>query len=781
MILIHTGVLPEQVMLKEGVELQSPNDYPQIRLDIRKALDLGQDCHIYIRHRACDGWFWDLSDYCGVMIVNDDPREQLKRKLQAVALPPDLNSYPEWIIALGLLDLPDPEAKLTDVWAWILNRKLGLPWSTPKPSFVHLGSVGEWYLNNSPLLAELPNPLKQKQRAVINQWLSRAEGELKLAYELFFKNPAKNSIFINCWQNLESYYADDIEHWLKEEGCYTPTLAWGVAKLPRLPLHSQVENQLSPKARACWNGRLEKEHLKLDEALSQMSGLLSGELKAIQDSIYRGIIKVDRLQVGKLALKFATLPSIESVVNSILTQLPPNEPSEPDPDWTEDAWINWAVREYTPYKKWLIDHDQDSTKASRYSLLYEDWLFANYPNFIQRFDCLVYGSFKHIESALSDGSAVVWVLIDNLPLFWNDTLNRILSEAGFLRPNTPVCLLSMLPSETSVSRVSAILGKLPCQVKDIDTEQFFEEEWKGRGVEARISHSGEELSKHVAEDGDLFLLIYNDLDYLAHQPDHELTNREEIVEFQLRRLSESLKEVIRQVAEVRPVKLVISSDHGSTKIPSSAQNLSIPPSAQVSETFRQHSRFVRVSHFNALNALEWFFLEGQKFGLQEKYAVAKGARYVGARPTGYTHGGLSPEETLTALSVWQLGKISPEAQLSVFHSSSPILRGRLQPLAVTIRNSFSFDVVNLDILVPSVGAHFKAERIFPQTEVVLGPVEIRLPPKLPTTHGISLLDMVISYEVAGCIKQQVKPPLEVKIRELFRSELADIETMLGEV
>ena len=144
---------------------------------------------------------------------------------------------------------------------------------------------------------------------------------------------------------------------------------------------------------------------------------------------------------------------------------------------------------------------------------------------------------------------------------------------------------------------------------------------------------------------------------------------------------------------------------------------------------------------------------------------------------GYTHGGMSPEETVTALSVWQLGQIAKDVEVHVFHSSSPIVRGRLQPVSITVRNPFSFDIRNLNIVLPIVGAHFEAERVAAETEVVLGPVEVRLSPKFPVASGVCAVDMVTSYEVAGCIKQQTKPPLGIKIRELFRSMLDDIETI----
>lgn len=776
MIVIHTGVLSQEAT-KEGIELCNPNDYPNVRLEIRKALKSGQDCNIYVKHRACDEWFWDLRDYGNATIINDDPRERLKRKLKLITLPPDLSSHPHWIIELSLLELPISQKVEGDVWTWILNEKLGPSWSASEPSFDHLGSIVGWFLSNATIADSLVRVLKQRQQLAKDQWVSNARGELRTAYELFFDDPAKNSVFLTCWQNLEKYYADELDRWLREEGCHAPSLTWIAFKLPSLPLSADIERRFSPKVRAYWNGRLAKGNVELQEALVGMSGLLLGELEAVENCIRRGLSSVNRLQVEELRAKFADLANAGSLIEAIRAQVPPKEINEPDDGWTEDSWITWAANEYIPYKKWLIDRGKDSSVTAEYCSLYESWLFSNYPAFVGRAERLILISSKYIKAELANESAVIWVLVDNLPLFWHDSLSVILSETGFLRPTPPIYLLSMIPSETSICRPSVLLGKLPRQTRNVDVEQAFEEEWKRQGVRAKISHSIEELAKQVADGGDLFVLIYNTLDYLAHQADHELTDREETVRFHLRYLSQHLHKVMKQVAEIQPVKLVISSDHGSTKISTGAQNLIIPSSAQVDEALKRHSRFVRVTDFQSLSSSDWFFLEGDKFGLPENYAIAKGNRYVGTRPLGYTHGGMSPEETVTALSVWQLGQIPMDVEVHVFHSSSPIVRGKPQPLSITVRNPFSFDMRNLNIILPIVSAHFEAETVSAETEVVLGPVEVRLSPKFPVASGVCALDMVMSYEIAGCIKQQTKPPLEVKIRELFRSMLDDIETI----
>ena len=274
----------------------------------------------------------------------------------------------------------------------------------------------------------------------------------------------------------------------------------------------------------------------------------------------------------------------------------------------------------------------------------------------------------------------------------------------------------------------------------------------------------------------MHLLIYTPLDSLAHLPDHEVDDRESEIVFRLGSLSNRLSEVLRRLTEIQKTKLVISSDHGSTKILPEAKRLELPASAKLDDIFEQHRRFIRVGSFDALNSYEWFFLEADKFSLNDNYAIAKGNRYIGARPTGYTHGGLSPEETLVTLSVWELAEMPQDVNLVLLHTSLPILRGRPQTISITVRNPFSYPIRSVAVVFPKFGVHFEAEAIPSRTETTLGATEIQLPARFPVHEGIAYVDMSVSYEVAGSTKHQVEK-LPVYIRELFRTELDDFDKM----
>lgn len=248
MIVLHTGMLPEQPVPDDALVLYEPEDYPSVRQRIRVAIDTQDDLDVYVKHPVCYSWFWDLEDYGFIHVANDGPIDQLKRNLAISAIPVDLSENPERILQLGLLELPDPLERVDNVWSWILAQKLGQVWVVSEPSFQHLGGLAEWYVENA-----IPHGLREKARAIEDGWVCSAKGKLKAAYQAFLREPRKHALFLCCWQNLDTYEEDVRERWLSKEDWYQPSLIWVAEKLPSLRFPTIARNRLSPKALAYWN------------------------------------------------------------------------------------------------------------------------------------------------------------------------------------------------------------------------------------------------------------------------------------------------------------------------------------------------------------------------------------------------------------------------------------------------------------------------------------------------------------------------------------------------
>ena len=254
MISIHIGVVTTDNLPSSVVRvIRNTQDYAPTRQYIYEALFQEKDLEIFVLTRVCDGWFWDLVEYFDdVRLINDAPTERLKLKLLVNALPTDLTETPELIINLGLLNLPDPQKSIDDVWGWIMENKLGTVWTTEMPSQEHLSDLISWYLEN-----RIEPILEPKTDQIIQHWVNTASGRLRSAYARFLENPWLNAYSLITWCVLTPYNRQLREEWLAAEGWYSQKLE-DLADMiePPQSVPKSIRLKLNPKLQTYWNTQL---------------------------------------------------------------------------------------------------------------------------------------------------------------------------------------------------------------------------------------------------------------------------------------------------------------------------------------------------------------------------------------------------------------------------------------------------------------------------------------------------------------------------------------------
>jgi hypothetical protein len=515
---------------------------------------------------------------------------------------------------------------------------------------------------------------------------------------------------------------------------------------------------------------------QMKPVLDKMSGKLEGELEALKNYLSRQIARCSSSLLEHVRDKFGELPCTDAVVDELLNELPPKRPSDPQEGWPTKKWISWAVNEYMPYKQWLINHGQSDLLLEKQTRGYEEWLYNSYPKMLSHTDKLVFGTYTYVKRELDRGHRVLWALIDNLSCFWSPILIKALLENDLVPSQPPVYQLAMLPSETSVSRTSALLGLLPSQIAAHDIMAAFRETWRARGVpNVRVISGLDELDEISQYDADLFLFVHNRLDHLAHTPDYQLDDREDEIRFVLSKLASRLSVAVKSLAELSSTKLVISSDHGSTRLYEEGKKLEVPPSATEDDTYREHSRFIRTSKLDSLDSCDWFALPADKFGLPDNYAVARDSFFISTRPLAYTHGGLTPEETLVPLLVFEPGTL-PKVELHFEQVSGPIRPGRPQRLSLLVRNPFPLPIQGLEITLPDYGVQFEPLTIDGKTEVCTEERNIELPPRIPVEGGVAYVDLIAVFKVGGLSGHQ-STKLKLKTRQLYVTEMDEFGDM----
>jgi hypothetical protein len=516
---------------------------------------------------------------------------------------------------------------------------------------------------------------------------------------------------------------------------------------------------------------------KISAILSEMTGLLEGERDALLGCIERNLGLCTQVLLAQVRHKFDNLPETDALIDTLASRLPPEKPRQPDPGWKSDAtkWLKWAVGSYLPYRYWMMTNDQADGEIEAMSRAYEDWLYRSYTKLLRKYpQRFVSGSYLHISKLLKQNKIVLWILVDNLPFFCRPLLMKQLHEHG-LKVIDVIKQIAMLPSETFVSRKSALAGRLPSQIPEKVSEvEALLEAWQSR-TDKRIVvlEKPQDLENIHQYQAGLFIYVYTRLDSLWHTPAAKDFEREAEIEVGLARLVARLSTAMTQLEQRNPALLVISTDHGSIYLPRCSEELSVPYSAAKDITYEQHRRFIRTSQSDALNDVEWFYLDKDEFHLHHNYAVARGWRYIDSRPHGFTHGGLSPEETVVPMLVCELGEAEFERLQPIYEQATDPLRlGRPGKLAIRVSNPHRLPIEHLEIVLSDFGLTFPPTNVEPQMEVVTEAIDFQLPAKMKVDQDAVFVNLTAQFDVGGQSHSHMTK-LRIKIRQLFKTELDD--------
>ncbi len=119
----------------------------------------------------------------------------------------------------------------------------------------------------------------------------------------------------------------------------------------------------------------------LNLLIDQMSGLLEIEFNAIYQVLQKGQIIIDGPLVEKIRSKFKPIqeiPNVSQILNSLDLLLTRAKPIQPQSNWTEEEWVNWAIESYLPHRFWLENTGQLNDEIGEFANFYSDWLYENY-------------------------------------------------------------------------------------------------------------------------------------------------------------------------------------------------------------------------------------------------------------------------------------------------------------------------------------------------------------------------------------------------------------------
>lgn len=425
-------------------------------------------------------------------------------------------------------------------------------------------------------------------------------------------------------------------------------------------------------------------------------------------------------------------------------------------DEKAEAWKQWAVSSYIPYKFWLdnlpapdpAQIDLVESLATQYG----DWLFDNSSALLANDNVLTnYDVHKQVLGTLQTSNySVIWLIIDGFPAAFVSLLEQLLRAHGLIR-QTKYYAFATLPTITEVG-IPALLNGLTADSSAYTTDRRIALKQAFPDHTTAFAAVAGKFQDVLDSNADVCCLHWQEIDKMLHRDDSEF----DTPTARLDKISELLNERLGKLAMVinrrtdRPTKLIISTDHGATKCLRNSLNIK---NAKITEAAAAHpyERSVKLEgkllsvH---LDATETYHLTTDVTRNPITYVAARGYRYFGANDRGYRHGGLTPEETIVPILVADMVEFIVEPLLLTYYGSDNGLeQGKtLKGFTIQIRNRNTFVVEVLSLVIKEDhNCQFTLPvRIGPDSVVTLS-TTIKIAQKYKAQNGQLPLTATVTY------------------------------------
>lgn len=322
-----------------------------------------------------------------------------------------------------------------------------------------------------------------------------------------------------------------------------------------------------------------------------------------------------------------------------------------------DAWHKWAIKTYIPFKFYLDEFPNliDINLVEKYAIMYSDWLFNSYFEIIQNGLKTNFNITSRIHNELSDYN-VIWLIIDGFPSVFTETLNSILKSNGINKIEENY-YFAALPTITEIGIPTQLNGLFPNAIEyTSNKEEALKRAFNSQTV--IFKNSIKHFADALESDFNLCCLHWHEIDEFMHKDDNQIDIRriEEIkrlLNIRINQISNFLKSKTN-----KKTKLIISSDHGSTKCLTKGLNIK---NSSLLEACKDNPK-QRCVELNStiskakLDENEIYYLKNEVTHNLKDWVIAKGYRYFGSFDYGYRHGGLTPEETIVPFLVCEIAQ-----------------------------------------------------------------------------------------------------------------------------
>jgi hypothetical protein len=438
--------------------------------------------------------------------------------------------------------------------------------------------------------------------------------------------------------------------------------------------------------------------------LEDVSGFLEIEFDLLIRVVNIGVIEVNDNLIRKIRSKFIFLnnsPSIAQSLSNLDLMITKSAPSLPESSWNENEWIDWAINQYFPYRFWLENTGQLDDHIGELASLYADWLYKNYGDLLYHSDQMAWKFVFNLGHQIkSNSEPVLIVIVDNLNAKFYPELKHHLEKNRFYEDSLAYGI-SMLPSCTEVGKKCLMTGHFS--------------PFTGTGYAKHVEKIwGERLNKNIKyipnigaireinnREHDVYFLNYLPLDIILHQSEKKTgLSHSQAIRSSVASLADDILSFSRRIGAERNLKVVITSDHGSTLIPKGTVNV-LKGNYYKNKAIDKHHRYLALSD-GEINDLpenvqyDCYIFEKGVFDINTNYLVARRLyRFLETDEDSYVHGGLTPEETLVPLAIFRPITISPKPISIKVMSSRMLYKGTKQDIVLEFTNLNNYPCSNV--------------------------------------------------------------------------------------
>lgn len=405
------------------------------------------------------------------------------------------------------------------------------------------------------------------------------------------------------------------------------------------------------------------------KVLARVSGRTLQEFDHLREVLQSGGFSPEQDVIQAFQERFRGCTGLtEAQLRNLQRFVIPAKPSlkNPGESWTAQQWVDWAVKEYFPYRYWQTACGHYDEELEGTVKAFSDWYTSEYVTVQHDSNLSLLNCLQNVAPESETLGLSVILLIDCLPVSFYGLLDGAMRDAGFSRHDLEY-RFAPLPTSTEYSKPRLLKGSWDVDEKDYRKvlEARSKNDWASTPV-VYLSKLKDLAKLKPAGDSSIVLLNLTTADELFHRDlDSENLTHEDEVGRLFVRLVDAVRSVICEWhGDCEHVCVHVVTDHGASRILD--EEKTTLDSAILGKLFDDEKhRFARIHKSDAHQVPDNLWALGCQFKnpfIEEEcvYFVPRGHNTVKphSKTIAYTHGGATPEEVLVPCGLYRPVKAS---------------------------------------------------------------------------------------------------------------------------